>query len=69
MGKNRTLKLVEKVNTREFHHENRLLLDEVDGALIEIRKILDAERADNDGTETVECEEGTRRRQEWHDDG
>ena len=40
MEKNRTLKMVEEVDVKKFHHENRLLLDEVDGVLLRIREII-----------------------------
>ena len=42
MEKNRTLKTVEEVDVKKFHHENRLLLDEVDGVLLRIREIISA---------------------------
>ena len=46
MEKNRTLKTVEEtveeVDVKKFHHENRLLLDELDGVLLRIREIIAA---------------------------
>jgi|GEM_PF-5858850 len=39
MEKNSTLKVVEKVDLKAFHHESRLLLDRIDASLIKVREI------------------------------